>query len=721
MSSEKARQEIEELREKVNYHNYRYYVLDAPEIPDAEYDRLLRRLEELEKQHPELSSPDSPTQRVGAPLKVRVADQLKMGDSSTQRIGAAAPEAPEAVSDLSANLHDTIAMGDEVVLEAFETVSHLFPMLSLANAFDAGELLAFDQRVKNFLALPKSEDIAYVAELKIDGLAVCLRYEDGVFVSGATRGDGLSGEDITPNLRTVRSLPLRLFDGKKLPGVVEVRGEVYLSRDEFRRINEEREAAGEALFANPRNAAAGSVRQLDSKITASRRLDLFAYELRGASLPVREQAAALQLLKECGFRANPHWRLCRGIEEVVGYCQQWQEKGEELDYEVDGVVAKVNSHVLQADLGQVSRSPRWAIAYKFPAEEVVTYLRDIVVSVGRTGALTPVAMLDPVEVSGSTVSRATLHNEDEIARKDVRIGDKVIVRKAGEVIPEIVGPVVAERTGREKPFVFPETCPACGGATVRPEGEAVRRCENPACPAQIRRRIGFFASRGAMDIDHLGPAVVDSLVTAGLVQDVADLYRLDKSELVKLERMAEKSAQNLLDAIERSKRRPLARFIHALGIRHVGDHVAEVLASHFGNLEAFLAADLEQSNQIHEIGDVIAQSVHAFLEDPRNKALIKKLLSAGVEPIGAKRAAEGAPLAGKSFVFTGSLFSLTRDEAGELVRAAGGRVTTTLSKGVDFVVAGESPGSKYQKALSLRLPVLTEEEFLDMVRGKVAE
>ena len=674
MSSEKARQEIEELREKVNYHNYRYYVLDAPEIPDAEYDRLLRRLEELEKQHPELSSPDSPTQRVGA--------------------------AP---------------------LEAFETVSHLFSMLSLANAFDAGELLAFDQRVKNFLALPKSEVIAYVAELKIDGLAVCLRYQDGVLVSGATRGDGLSGEDITPNLRTVRSLPLRLFDGDKLPGVVEVRGEVYLSKDEFRRINEEREAAGEALFANPRNAAAGSVRQLDSKITASRRLDLFAYELRGASLPVREQAAALQLLKECGFKVNPHWRLCHGIEEVVGYYQQWQEKGEELDYEVDGVVAKVNSHVLQADLGQVSRSPRWAIAYKFPAEEVVTYLRDIVVSVGRTGALTPVAMLDPVEVSGSTVSRATLHNEDEIARKDVRIGDKVIVRKAGEVIPEIVGPVAAERTGREKPFIFPETCPDCGGPAVRPEGEAVRRCENPACPAQIRQRIEFFASRGAMDIDHLGPAVVDSLVTAGLVQDVADLYRLDKSELVKLERMAEKSAQNLLDAIERSKRRPLARFIHALGIRHVGDHVAEVLASHFGNLEAFLAADLEQSNQIHEIGDVIAQSVHAFLEDPRNKALIKKLLSAGVEPIGAKRAAEGAPLAGKSFVFTGSLFSLTRDEAGELVRAAGGRVTTTLSKGVDFVVAGESPGSKYQKALSLRLPVLTEEEFLDMVRGKVAE
>lgn len=675
MSLEKARQEIDSLRDQINRHNYRYYVLDSPVISDAEYDRLLRRLVELEERYPQFRSPDSPTQRVGAPP-----------------------------------------------LEAFGTISHIFPMLSLANAFDSEQLLAFDQRVKNLLALPKEEQIEYVAELKIDGLAVCLRYTDGIFVGGATRGDGAAGEDITLNLRTVRSLPLRLLNQETLPGTIEVRGEVFLTKSEFERINQERASLGEPLFANPRNAAAGSARQLDSKITARRRLDLFVYDLRGSSLPVQEHAAALGLLKESGFKVNPHWRLCRGIEEAAEYCQHWQERKEELDYEVDGVVVKVNSHTLQADLGQVSRSPRWAAAYKFPAEEAITLLRDVQVSVGRTGALTPVAILEPVEVSGSTVSRATLHNEDEIARKDVRIGDKVIVHKAGDVIPEVIGPVVSERTGKEKAFHFPTTCPACGGPAIRPEGEAVRRCENPACPAQIRQRIEFFASRGAMDIDHLGPAVVDQLVSAGLIRDVADLYRLEKSQLVVLERMADKSAQNLLDAIERSKRRSLTRFIHALGIRHVGQHMAEVLASHFGTLEAFLAADLEQLRQVYEIGEVIAQSVAAYLGDPRNRALVGKLISHGVRPIGVERAATAAgALAGKSFVFTGALSSLSREEAGELVRASGGRVTSSVSKNVDFVVAGESPGSKHQKALSLGLTILSEEQFLEIVGGKPQE
>lgn len=672
MSTEKLGQEIESLREQINYHNYRYYVLDSPVVSDAEYDRLLRRLMELEECYPRSRSLDSPTQRVGA--------------------------AP---------------------LEAFGTISHLFPMLSLANAFDREELLAFDQRVKNFLALPKEEKIDYVAELKIDGLAVCLRYADGILTSGATRGDGTTGEDITLNLKTIRSLPLGLLSRERLPGTVEVRGEVFLTKSEFRRINEERSAVGEPLFANPRNAAAGSVRQLDSKITAGRRLDLFVYDLRGSSLPVEEHGAALGLLKESGFKVNPHWRRCQGIEEAAEYCRNWQERKEDLDYEVDGVVVKVNSHVLQADLGQVSRSPRWAVAYKFPAEEAITLLRDVEVSVGRTGALTPVAILDPVEVSGSTVSRATLHNEDEIARKDVRIGDKVIVHKAGDVIPEVIGPIIAERTGKEKAFAFPTICPACGGPAIRPEGEAVRRCENPACPAQIRQRIEFYASRGAMDIDHLGPAVVDQLVTAGLIHDVSDLYGLEKGRLVVLERMADKSAQNLLDAIERSKRCPLARFIRALGIRHVGGHMAEVLASHFGTLEAFLAADLEQLGQVYEIGEVIAQSGAAYLADSRNQRLIRKLVSAGVRPISAERAATGTgPLAGKSLVFTGALSSLSREQAGELAKAAGGRVTSSVSRNVGFVVAGESPGSKYEKALSLGLTILSEDQFLEIVGGK---
>ena len=677
MSSERRHQEIESLREQINHHNYCYYVLDSPEIGDAEYDRLFRRLVELEQRYPELATPDSPTQRVGAPP-----------------------------------------------LEAFGTISHIYPMLSLANAFDSDELLAFDQRVKNFLALPKSENIDYVTELKIDGLAVCLRYQDGVLVNGATRGDGATGEDITPNLRTVRSLPLRLLNppSGRLPGTVEVRGEVFLSKGEFRRINRERASLGEPEFANPRNAAAGSLRQLDSKITAQRHLDLFAYELRAAPRPVQEQAAALALLKECGFKVNPHWQLCHGIAEAVEYCRRWQERPEELDYQVDGAVLKVNSHALQEDLGQVSRSPRWALAYKFPAEEAVTTLRAIEVSVGRTGALTPVAILEPVEISGSTVSRATLHNEDEIARKDLRVGDKVVVHKAGEVIPEVIRPVASERTGGEKLFRFPTACPVCGGPAVRLPDEAVRRCENPACPAQIRQRIEFFASRGAMDIDHLGPAVVDQLVSAGLVQDMADLYRLQKGDLLKLERMADKSAQNLLDAIEASKRRPLARFIHALAIRHVGEHMAQILSAHFGSLAAFLAADLERLRQIPQVGEVIAQSVAAYLGDARNRALIDDLLSRGVQPLEARSAqvASGA-LAGKSFVFTGALSSLSREEAAELVRAAGGRATTSVSRNLDYVVAGASPGSKYAKAVALGLAVLSEEEFLNMVGKRSAK
>ncbi|MCJ7751918.1 MAG: NAD-dependent DNA ligase LigA [Armatimonadetes bacterium] len=660
----------EELRRQINYHNHRYYVLDSPEISDAEYDALFRQLQDLEEQYPDLITPDSPTQRVGAKP-----------------------------------------------LDEFETVRHRLPMLSLGNAFDENELRAFDERVKRHLSLPADETIDYLAELKVDGLAVSLSYENGLFTRGATRGDGATGEDITQNLRTVRAIPLRMLTDDP-PALAEVRGEVYLDRREFARINREREEEGQPLFANPRNAAAGSVRQLDSSITARRRLDIIVYgtgALEGISF--ERHSEMLGYLVTVGFRASPERAVCLGIDEAAAYCREWQEKHADLNYGTDGVVLKVDSLAIQSDLGQVSRSPRWAVAYKFPPEEQTTVVKDIFVSVGRTGALTPVAMMEPVVISGSTVQMATLHNEDEVARKDVRVGDTVVVRTAGDVIPEVVSVIESKRTGDERAFVMPDTCPVCGAEAVREEGEAVRRCTGIACPAQINGRIEHFFSRGALDAEGLGPKIIAQLTAKEMVRDPADLYFLAKDDILKLDRMGDKLAQNILDAIAATKRPPLARLISGLGIRHVGGHVADVLAERFRSLDQLASATEEELAETMEIGPVIAQAVAVFFRQDQTKELLRKLQEAGVSPeapAAPEPAPADGPFAGKAVVFTGAL-TIPRSEAEAMVQAQGGRATSSVSKSTDFVVAGDSPGSKFEKARQLGVRVLTEEEFRRMI------
>jgi DNA ligase (NAD+) len=665
----------ERLRREINRHNYLYYVLDQPQISDAEYDRLMRELEEIETAHPELIAPDSPTQRVGA----RPAEQ-------------------------------------------FRAVQHRTPMLSLANAFGTDELLAFDRRLKRMLDTAEDAPLDYVAELKVDGLAVSLTYEDGLLTVGATRGDGLRGEDITQNLRTIRSIPLRLLLEGPPPPLLEVRGEVFLSRQEFMRINREREGAGEPLFANPRNAAAGSVRQLDSRITASRNLDMIAHGVgtaEGRDFATHWQA--LEFLRACGFKVSPRAQVCKDISEVLAYCDLWGQNKRDLPYQIDGVVVKVNRIELQERLGYVARSPRWAVAYKYPPEEETTVVRDIRVSVGRTGAMTPVAIMDPVTISGSTVSRATLHNEDEVRRKDVRIGDTVIIRKAGEVIPEVVAVVAAKRAGKEKPFTMPKVCPVCGSEAQRLPGEAVTRCAGIACPAQTKQRIYHFGSRGGMDIEGLGESLVDQLVERGLVKDPADIYFLTKEQLLSLERMGDKSASNVLSAIATSKRRPLDRLLFALGIPHVGQHVADVLAARFSSLEEIQRASEVELSQIEGIGPVIAQSIAVFFRQQQTRQVIEKLRRAGVVPLPSASPGrqggrgERAPLSGKSFVFTGELAGFTREEAQELVRGLGGRAASSVSSKTDYVVVGESPGSKYQKARELGVTILDEAAFRKLV------
>ena len=696
MDERAAAARIEELRQQINYHNYRYYVLDSPVISDAEYDRLLQELTALEEEHPELVTPDSPTQRVGAP--------------------------PTA---------------------AFESYTHRQPMLSLSNAFGDEELLAFDRRIKRMLGMSPDADVEYVAELKIDGLAVSLTYEAGGFARGATRGDGDSGEDITQNLRTIKAIPLRLLgsgterptsnrqpessdpqsslvtqhSSLPIPELIEVRGEVFLLHDEFRRINREREAAGEPTFANPRNAAAGSVRQLDSSVTARRKLDIFVYGvgfMQGAAFATHYQT--LQALRSWGFKTNPNTRLCKSIEEIREFIAEWADKREALGYDIDGVVVKVNSLEFQNRLGFVARSPRWAAAYKYPATQETTVIRDIIVQVGRTGALTPVAVMDPVEVGGVTVSRATLHNQDEIERKDVRIGDTVVIQRAGDVIPEVVQVIKERRTGAEVPFRMPGKCPACGGEVERPEGEAVARCVNLACPAQVKERIIHFTSRNALNIEGVGPGQVEQFTEKGLIRDPADLYYLKLEDLLLLERMGEKLASNIVAAIEKSKQTTLARLIYGLGIRHVGEHVAQVLADHFGSIERLQGASEEELSAVPEVGAVIASSIAAFFSEPENRAVLGKLRSAGVIPSAAEKPA-GAVLAGKTFVFTGALQSFSREEAEEKVRLLGGRAASSVSGSTDFVVAGESAGSKLQKARELGITVLTEQEFIDMIGG----
>jgi len=663
---------LRKLRDEIEFHNYRYYVLDDPVISDAEYDRLMNELVRLEAAHPELVTPDSPTQRVGA--------------------------APAA---------------------AFAPVVHRSPMMSLANVYSVEEIRAFDARVRRAL---DGEPVEYVAELKIDGLAVSLVYEDGRFVRGATRGDGTTGEDVTHNLKTIRSIPMRLRLDK--PVSMDVRGEVYMVRREFQKLNEERRAAGEQLFANPRNAAAGSLRQLDPKVTAERPLDIFVYGI-GYVIGAEDAAPdthfeALSFLKKAGFRTNPNTRLCRTVDEVLDYCAHWGEMRASLDYEIDGVVVKVNSLAQQERLGATARSPRWAVAYKFPARQATTVVRDIIVQVGRTGTLTPVAVLEPVELAGSTVSRATLHNEDMIRAKDIRIGDTVVVEKGGDVIPEVVKAVADRRTGAEREFRMPEKCPECGADVVRLEGESAYRCVGGmACPAQVRESILHFASRDAMDIEGMGPSLVAQLIDAGLVKTVADIYDLKLEDVAALERMGKKSAENLLSAIEKSKSHPLHRLVFALGIRHVGERSARDLAEHFGTMDRLASATFSELTDVRDVGPKVAESVLAFFREPRNREILRRLADAGVNMKEAEKgvSAGKSPLAGKTVVLTGALERFTRKEAEEAVLARGGRVSGSVSRKTDYVVVGRDPGSKYEKARELGVTVLDEREFERLLEG----
>ncbi len=670
---ESVRRRVEELRRLIDYHNYRYYVLDDPEIPDSEYDRLMRELQALEEEYPELVTPDSPTRRVGAPPR-----------------------------------------------EEFGEVVHKVPMLSLANAFSDEELREFDARVRRLLGT--EGPVRYAAEPKLDGLAVSLRYEEGRLVQGATRGDGYRGEDVTANVRTIEAIPPKLR-GKGWPAVLEVRGEVFMPRSGFLKLNEEARRKGEKTFANPRNAAAGSLRQLDPRVTASRPLSFFAYGWGELSVPrlADTHSATMHRLREFGLPISPELEVLEGVEACLAYHRAMQEKRESLDYEIDGVVFKVDDLDAQEKLGYVSRAPRWAIAHKFPAEEALTVVRDVEWQVGRTGALTPVARLEPVQVGGVTVRNATLHNLDEIRRKDVRIGDTVYVRRAGDVIPEIVRVLPERRPPDARIIELPKRCPVCGSEVIKPEGEAIARCTGGLyCPAQRKESIKHFASRRAMDIEGLGDKLVEQLVDRGLVRDPADLYALKKEQLVQLERMGEKSAENLLRALERSKSTTLERFLYALGIREVGEATALALARHFGSLEAIMAADEERLQEVPDIGPVVAAHIAAFFRQPHNREVIEKLRRAGVHwP--EHRAEQGGelPLAGRTFVLTGAL-SRPRDEIKAELQALGARVSGSVSRKTDYVVVGEKPGSKYEKARELGIPVLDEaalERLLEEARG----
>ncbi len=668
MEKERARAEIERLREIIRYHDYRYYVLNSPEISDEEYDALMRKLQELEALFPDLVTPDSPTQRVGGKPQ-----------------------------------------------EGFAPFTHARPMLSLNNAFTEEEIRDFDRRVKKMLGV---EEVEYVVELKIDGLAVNLRYEGGIFVRGATRGDGTTGEDVTANLRTIRSIPLRLR-GERIPAVFEVQGEVFMHRSDFERLNEERERRGEPLFANTRNAAAGSLRQLDPNVTASRRLDIFVYGafLIESSWYPGTHWELLELLRELGFKVNPHARLAKSIDEVIAIHDEWEEKRKTLDYDIDGLVVKVNNLVFQELLGATSKSPRWAIAYKFEPTRAVTKVLDIEVNVGRTGTLTPVAILEPVEVGGVVVKRATLHNEDEVRRKDVRIGDWVIVGRAGEVIPEVVLVLKERRDGSERVFQMPTHCPVCHSPVVREEGEVAVRCINANCPAQIKERLRHWASRDAMDIEGLGEKLIEQLVDRGYVRSIPDLYRLTKAKLLELERMGQKSSENLLQAVERSKKRPLSRFLYALGIRYVGEFVAQILAEHFGTLRKLMEASLEDLLSIEGIGPKVAEAVWQFFRNSENRTMIAELEVLGVVPEGeeVKVSASENVLQGKTFVFTGTLSRFSRKEAEELVRQKGGKVASAVSRKVDYLVVGENPGGKLDEARQKNVRILSEDEFYQMI------
>jgi DNA ligase (NAD+) len=658
----------EQLRQQIDLANYEYYVKDSPTLPDAEYDRLFRELQALESQHPELATPDSPTRRVGA--------------------------AP---------------------LPAFEQVRHATPMLSLNNAFEETEVEAFDRRVRESLGI--EGDVEYAVEPKFDGLAVSLTYENGLFSMGATRGDGYTGEDVTVNLRTVRSIPLRLDAAR--PPQLEVRGEVLMLKKDFETLNRQQRAKGEKEFANPRNAAAGSLRQLDSRVTAGRRLAFFAYGVGGLphGFPADRHSAQLEFLRSLHFPVAAEARVVSGVAGLQGYYHHISERRAQLPYEIDGVVYKVNDLALQARLGFVSRAPRFAIAHKYPAQEEITRVTDITVQVGRTGALTPVARLAPVSVGGVTVTNATLHNEDEVRRKDVRIGDFVVVRRAGDVIPEIVSVVLDRRPQDSRRFHMPNKCPVCGSRIERIEGEAIVRCTAGLyCPAQRKQALLHFASRRAMDIEGLGEKLVDQLVDGGLVHSPADVYALDRKRLAALDRMGEKSAEKLIEALERSKKTTLARFIHGLGIRNVGEATAKDLAGHFGSLDAIMVADAGTLQQVPDVGPVVAQSIAEFFAEKHNRDVVTDLRRHGVEWLEHDVARPSRqPLSGKSFVLTGTLDSFSRDEARERIENLGGKVAGSVSKKTDYVVAGADPGSKLDKARELGIPVLDERALLELL------
>ncbi len=663
---EKIKKEIEELREKIRYHDYKYYVENMPEISDQAYDALYKKLKELEEKYPQFITPDSPTQRIGGKP-----------------------------------------------LEEFKTVKHRIPMLSMDNTYSEDELRDFDRRVKKLL--PKQE-VHYVVELKIDGVSVSLIYENGIFVQGATRGDGYQGDDVTQNLRTIRSIPLKLHcvEGK-VPSVLEVRGEVYMPKKKFEELNKEREKNGEPLFANPRNATAGSLKLLDPNLVAKRGLDIFVWGVgyyEGIQFKTHHQV--LEYFQKVGFKVNPYYKFCKDIDEVIKYCQVWSEKKDSLDYAIDGMVIKVDALEQQKELGTTTKAPRWLIAYKFPAEKAETILRDIIVQVGRIGTLTPVAVVDPVFVSGTIVSRASLHNEDQIKRLDVRIGDHVLIEKAGEIIPQVVGVLKEKRTGKEKIFKMPNKCPVCGGKVVREVGEVAVRCVNPLCPAQLKNSIKHFASRDAMDIEGLGEALIDQLVDNKLVQDYADLYYLKFEQLIRLERMGPKSVENLLRAISESKNRPLSRVIYALGIRHVGIHIAEVLAERFNSIDELAKASFAQLNIIPEIGPTIAESVVNFFSLSRTREVIEKLKKAGINLVRKEEKVSDA-LKGLTFVVTGTLKGYTRKEIEDTIKKYGGRVASSVSRLTNYLIVGENPGSKLGKARQLGVKTITEEEFNKMI------
>jgi len=659
---------IEELRQTIRYHDRKYYIEAQPEITDYEYDKLIQELQGLEKAHPEFITPDSPTQRVG-------------GEPLTE----------------------------------FSTIEHRIPMLSIDNVYSEKELEEFYNRLRRMLG---DREINFVAELKIDGVAVTLSYEEGLFRMGATRGDGYRGDDITANLKTIKEIPLRLEPPGGEFATLEVRGEVYLQNKDFQAMNLEREEKGEPQFANPRNAAAGSLKLLDPRLTARRRLRFQAHSIGyHEGLPLHGQQECLETFKGLGLPVSPHFRFCKGLKEVREYVAEWDVKKHGLECMVDGIVVKVNSFDQWKLLGSTSKAPRWVVAYKYPPEQAISRIKDIVLQVGKSGVITPVAHLEPVHLAGTTVSRATLHNFEEMGRKDIRLHDYVAVQKAGEIIPQVIKVIKEKRTGKEKAFPIPKACPKCGGEVGREAEEVSLRCYNPLCPAQVKRRVRYFASRGAMDIDGMGTAIIEQLVDKGLIKDYADVYYLKFEDLAGLERMAEKSSRNLINGIEASKKRDLSRLLSALGIHHVGTHAAEVLALHFGSLDKLMQATQEGLEEVHEIGPVMARSIVRFFSNPRTREIIKKLKTAGVNTrsLVEKRPVKGQKLSGKTFVVTGTLGKYSRHEIEAIIKELGGRVSSSVSKQTDFVVAGESPGSKLDKARRLGVKTINEKEFEELI------